>query len=281
MSRSHARVEWRGRELWFIDLGSTSGSRVNGEQALRRRLRHGDVVEIGCSAILVEIDATGLANTGFDLDAGGDNEQPPPPPTSDREAAARARADAEAAAAAAASAAAAAAVELARAVGASAGEEAAASAAASSAAAVAAVAGASNVSPAGGFGAAAMEAQPGVATWQIAFTRDRLVVSATAAAGAHASGTGASNNNNDNRGNHGSGNGGALQSQRLLEAGEGVIAALEAEGDEVVREVLDYVLLRDAPDAGGAGADATNHSAADAAAGTNGGGARPFFGFGI
>jgi hypothetical protein len=55
-STHHARVE-AGREgVWLVDLGSTNGTFVNGEQVNgRRRLADGDVVTIGDTELRVEL----------------------------------------------------------------------------------------------------------------------------------------------------------------------------------------------------------------------------------
>ncbi len=47
LSRQHARVELVGDEIWLQDLGSTNGTRVNGEPATRSRVRPGDDIVIG------------------------------------------------------------------------------------------------------------------------------------------------------------------------------------------------------------------------------------------
>jgi diguanylate cyclase (GGDEF)-like protein len=52
VSRRHAVVARRGRELWLEDLKSANGTRVNGELVERRLLRDGDQIQIGDASIL-------------------------------------------------------------------------------------------------------------------------------------------------------------------------------------------------------------------------------------
>ena len=47
VSRLHARLDWDGENWIVVDLGSTNGTQVNGENVSERRLQPGDVVEIG------------------------------------------------------------------------------------------------------------------------------------------------------------------------------------------------------------------------------------------
>ena len=35
VSREHSRIEWRGEDLWVVDLGSSNGTRVNGSRVDR------------------------------------------------------------------------------------------------------------------------------------------------------------------------------------------------------------------------------------------------------
>jgi DNA-binding NtrC family response regulator len=51
LSREHARFELTGDEAWVEDLGSTNGTRVNGQAIDRARLRPGDVVHLGSVAV--------------------------------------------------------------------------------------------------------------------------------------------------------------------------------------------------------------------------------------
>lgn len=55
ISRSHARVEYGPTWCEFIDLGSGSGSLLNGKKVLRQRLQPGDVVEMGKSTMIFQI----------------------------------------------------------------------------------------------------------------------------------------------------------------------------------------------------------------------------------
>ena len=54
-SGHHARVESGRDGVWVIDLGSTNGTFVNGEQINgRRRLREGDVLQVGDTELRLE-----------------------------------------------------------------------------------------------------------------------------------------------------------------------------------------------------------------------------------
>ncbi|MFY3746114.1 FHA domain-containing protein, partial [Anaeromyxobacter sp. Red801] len=62
VSRRHARFLRAGGAVFVEDLGSLTGTRVNGERiAARRRLREGDLIEIGAYdlALLPDVDAAG------------------------------------------------------------------------------------------------------------------------------------------------------------------------------------------------------------------------------
>jgi len=50
-SRQHARIEVRGDAYVLVDLGSTNGTLVNGEQAAERALDGGDRITIGTSVL--------------------------------------------------------------------------------------------------------------------------------------------------------------------------------------------------------------------------------------
>jgi predicted component of type VI protein secretion system len=64
VSRHHARFQRQGTTVFVEDLGSLVGTRVNGERIqARRRLRAGDVVEIGDFDVAVVADAA-LAEPG-------------------------------------------------------------------------------------------------------------------------------------------------------------------------------------------------------------------------
>lgn len=47
MSQKHLSLEWRGDGFLVRDLGSTNGTRVNGEPVTARELVHGDRIEFG------------------------------------------------------------------------------------------------------------------------------------------------------------------------------------------------------------------------------------------
>lgn len=54
-SGHHARIESQRDGVWIIDLGSTNGTFVNGERVEgRRRLREGDLVQIGDTELRFE-----------------------------------------------------------------------------------------------------------------------------------------------------------------------------------------------------------------------------------
>jgi pSer/pThr/pTyr-binding forkhead associated (FHA) protein len=54
-SGHHARVESGRDGVWVVDLGSTNGTFVNGEQINgRRRLREGDVLQVGDTELRLE-----------------------------------------------------------------------------------------------------------------------------------------------------------------------------------------------------------------------------------
>ncbi|MGB9886249.1 MAG: FhaA domain-containing protein [Moorellales bacterium] len=54
VSRRHAAIERRQEVYWLIDLGSTNGTRVNGQQIQRQALRPGDRIRVGDSELEVE-----------------------------------------------------------------------------------------------------------------------------------------------------------------------------------------------------------------------------------
>lgn len=51
VSRQHLRIERHGRQVQIIDLGSTNGTRVNGEPARKATLRNGDEILVGTQAL--------------------------------------------------------------------------------------------------------------------------------------------------------------------------------------------------------------------------------------
>jgi hypothetical protein len=56
VSRNHAEIQPHGTGFKLVDLGSTNGSRVNGERISERHLRDGDVLEFG--AITMRFEAS-------------------------------------------------------------------------------------------------------------------------------------------------------------------------------------------------------------------------------
>jgi hypothetical protein len=73
-SRMHAMIEVTSPdEVYIIDLGSASGTYVNGQRSNKARLQSGDEISIGETRIFVEVDAHG--DSSFDEGAGfEDNE---------------------------------------------------------------------------------------------------------------------------------------------------------------------------------------------------------------
>lgn len=51
VSRSHLRIERYGQQVIITDLGSTNGTRVNGEPVQRATLRNGDEILVGTQAL--------------------------------------------------------------------------------------------------------------------------------------------------------------------------------------------------------------------------------------
>lgn len=54
VSREHSRIEWRGEDLWVVDLGSSNGTRVNGSRVDRQQLKPGDEVAVGSVRLILE-----------------------------------------------------------------------------------------------------------------------------------------------------------------------------------------------------------------------------------
>jgi pSer/pThr/pTyr-binding forkhead associated (FHA) protein len=76
-SRMHAMIEVTSPdEVYIIDLGSASGTYVNGQRSNKARLQSGDEISIGETRIFVEVDAHG--DSSFDEGAGFDGGQPRP-----------------------------------------------------------------------------------------------------------------------------------------------------------------------------------------------------------
>jgi len=57
VSRHHGRIVGRRGTLVYLDLGSTNGSKVNGEQVMEVVLGVGDRVEVGETALVLDIEA--------------------------------------------------------------------------------------------------------------------------------------------------------------------------------------------------------------------------------
>jgi predicted component of type VI protein secretion system len=55
VSRNHASIECRPEGCTIIDLGSSNGTRVNGEQVQRAKLKPGDQISLGNSQLIYEI----------------------------------------------------------------------------------------------------------------------------------------------------------------------------------------------------------------------------------
>ncbi len=53
VSREHCKVETRGPNKWIVsDMGSNSGTRLNGNKITQFVLKPGDVIEVGSSRII-------------------------------------------------------------------------------------------------------------------------------------------------------------------------------------------------------------------------------------
>src|SRR5215831_682498 len=59
MSRAHAAIGYDGANFFVQDLGSTNGTRVNGNREQKAVLRSGDEVQLGKLAVAVTLPATG------------------------------------------------------------------------------------------------------------------------------------------------------------------------------------------------------------------------------
>ena len=53
VSRQHAKIRWDGKSYWLEDLKSTNGTFLNGQAAVRERLKHLDVIGLGRKIDLV------------------------------------------------------------------------------------------------------------------------------------------------------------------------------------------------------------------------------------
>lgn len=56
VSRRHLRLTWDGHELRVTDLGSTNGTRINGERIERGVARHGDEIQIGSQLLRLVVE---------------------------------------------------------------------------------------------------------------------------------------------------------------------------------------------------------------------------------
>jgi hypothetical protein len=56
VSRAHAEIRPRGTGFVLVDLGSTNGTRVNGERIAERELRDGDMVSFG--SVIIRFEAS-------------------------------------------------------------------------------------------------------------------------------------------------------------------------------------------------------------------------------
>ena len=54
VSRRHAELRQEGSAYWIVDLDSTNGTEVNGEQATRAKLEDGDRILIGSTELVFE-----------------------------------------------------------------------------------------------------------------------------------------------------------------------------------------------------------------------------------
>lgn len=52
VSRFHAKIKQQEEGIVLTDLGSTNGTRVNGERVTLKKLRHGDMIQIGRTCLL-------------------------------------------------------------------------------------------------------------------------------------------------------------------------------------------------------------------------------------
>lgn len=57
MSRSHAAIGFDGEAFFVQDLGSTNGTRVNGNRAQKTPIKSGDDVQLGKLKLRVELPA--------------------------------------------------------------------------------------------------------------------------------------------------------------------------------------------------------------------------------
>ncbi len=55
VSRTHAEIRHIGTDWFLVDLGSTNGTELNGQEVKRQALAGGDVIGIGTTDITVEV----------------------------------------------------------------------------------------------------------------------------------------------------------------------------------------------------------------------------------
>ncbi|MBX3245695.1 MAG: AgmX/PglI C-terminal domain-containing protein [Myxococcales bacterium] len=81
VSRMHAVIEVTGPdEIFIIDLGSASGTVVNGKKVNKCKLEHGDEVVLGDTRVVVEIGGAGAQDEAPTVVAAGAPAVAPPPP---------------------------------------------------------------------------------------------------------------------------------------------------------------------------------------------------------
>ena len=84
VSRQHAKIRWDGKTYWLEDLTSTNGTFLNGQAAVKERLKHLDVIGLGRKIDLVfllrapEVAATRQGIVDASLTAVGDGLPPIP-----------------------------------------------------------------------------------------------------------------------------------------------------------------------------------------------------------
>ena len=56
-SGHHGRIEMRSGAFWISDLGSTNGTRVNGQPVIEKQLNDGDMIAIGQNTLRFTLEA--------------------------------------------------------------------------------------------------------------------------------------------------------------------------------------------------------------------------------
>ena len=69
VSRTHCRFECRGADVFVTDLGTSNGTRVNGQPITERQLVSGDTIELGSA--LFRFEAAGSSGSAADAGAAG------------------------------------------------------------------------------------------------------------------------------------------------------------------------------------------------------------------